>query len=153
MKTRPIALLGAVAAIALIVAGCGSSDDSTTDSAAGGEALTKAEFVKQANAICTAGNAEIEAALKEGAPKSDEEGEEFVEESVLPAVAKQVEEIGELGYPEGKDGEEAEAVVASAEAEIEKAEDDPSTLAEPGAFKEPNRLAREYGMSVCGEEG
>ena len=121
--TKVVALLVGVALLALVAVGCGSSDDDTgsTESEA---TLTKAEFVKQANAICKAGNDEIEAAIEEdGEPKNEAEGEEFIEETVLPAVANQVEEISELGYPEGKDGEEAEAIVASAEENVEEAEE------------------------------
>ena len=57
---RLIALLAALGAVALIVAGCGS-DSSTTDSTA---SLTKAEYLKQGNAICAAGNKEINAGFE-----------------------------------------------------------------------------------------
>ena len=54
MHKPTIALLTAAPLIALAVAGCGSSD--STESTATTAALTKAVFVKQANAICAGGN-------------------------------------------------------------------------------------------------
>ena len=56
--SKILALIVAISAVALVAAGCGSSDDSTTDSTA---SLTKGEFLKQGNAICAKGNQELEA--------------------------------------------------------------------------------------------
>jgi hypothetical protein len=157
LNTRLIALLAALTTIALLVAGCGSSDDRTTDSAGDAAAPTKAEFIKEANAICTSGNKEIENGFEELAeeegfsekkPPSEEFQEEAIETVVIPGVQSQLDEIRALGFPD----DEAEAIVDSAEEDLEEAEDDPKTLGETDAFKETNKEARAYGLSVCGKE-
>ena len=61
MSKALVVALVAFAAIAMIVAGCGGGGDSTTDSGS----LTKAEFLKQGNAVCAKGNKEIEEGFEE----------------------------------------------------------------------------------------
>ncbi len=152
-----IALLAALAAISMIVAGCGGGD--STDSTS---SLTKAAFIKQGNAICAEGNKEIEEGFEEFAeennlPKNKRPSKaqltEVVEEVVLPAVEDQVESIRDLGLP-SESSKEADEVVKAAEAGVEKAEEDPSSLAsEKGdPFAEANKLARKFGLTTCGEE-
>lgn len=157
---RFLALIVAVAAVALVAAGCGSSDDSTTDS---GEALTKAEFVKQGNAICKEGNDKIESEfeqlaeeknLKENQKPPQAVLDEAAETILVPGIGKQIEELRALGNPEGDDGE-VEDLLTGAEEALEEAEEDPSVLTEDedsGPFVQVNKEAREYGLTVCGEE-
>jgi hypothetical protein len=160
---RLIVPLFAVLVIGLVAAGCGSSDDSTTGSTDGGEtstaSLTKAEFVKQGNAICKVGNEEIdgefekfaeENGLNENKEPTEAQFEEAAEEFLLPTITRQVEEIRALGTPEGE-GEAIEAFLDNAEAEVEKVEGDPSLLGED-AFNAVNEEARAIGLTVCGEE-
>jgi hypothetical protein len=148
------ALFSICAALALValIAGCGSSDDSSSS-------LTKAEFVKKGNAICAAGNKEIEDGFEAFAeehdlsgkqPPSEAESKEVAETVLIPAVSKQVEQIRALGPPD----DEAEEVVDSAEESLEKAEEDPVGFIEgDGAgFAATNKKARAYGLTVCGEE-
>ena len=155
---RLIAVLAALGAIALIVAGCGS-DSSTTDSTA---TLTKAEFLKQGNAICAAGNKEINA----GFEKFFEENEfskknqptqadfqEGAEEVVIPSVRKQIEELEELEAPEGEE-EKYEALFENAEAQLEKAEENPKLLTDENndLFAGVNKEAKALGLGSCAEE-
>ena len=60
----------AAAVLAALVAGCGGGGDTTTDETV---TLTKAEFIKQGDAICKEGNEEIEAGF-----------EKFAEENEIP---------------------------------------------------------------------
>lgn len=148
-------VLTALVAIAVIATGCGGGGSSTTAS------ITKAEFVKKANAICAAGNkrnqAEFEAyarksGLQEGEEPSQAEDKELAETILLPSVSQEVEEIKALGIP-GEEGEGAEAVIESAEESIAKGEEDPAALVTSGkTFAKTNELAHEYGLTVCGEE-
>jgi hypothetical protein len=141
--------------IAMIATGCGGGGSSTTAS------ITKAEFVKKGNAICTAGNkrdqTEFEAfakesGLKEGEEPSKAQDEELAETILLPSVSQEIEEIKALGIP-GEEGEGAEAVIESAEESIEKGEEEPAALvSSEKTFKKTNELAHEYGLTVCGEE-
>ncbi|HEY5051839.1 MAG TPA: hypothetical protein VII45_00345 [Solirubrobacterales bacterium] len=160
MSKRLIATLAGVLTIALIVAGCGSSSDSSTDSTA---SLTKAEFVKQGNAICAAGNKQIETGiesfakqnhLSESKPPTEAQAAEIAETVLVPSVSGQLEEIEALGVPRGEE-DQVDAIFAAVEGAIEKAEEDPSVLlSEKGAsaFTKANQLSREYGLTVCGEE-
>ncbi|HEX4306488.1 MAG TPA: hypothetical protein VHZ54_10650 [Solirubrobacterales bacterium] len=145
-------LSGVIAAIALIAAGCGGGGSSTTAQ------VSKAQFVKKGNAICTAGNKRVqgefeafakESGLKEGEEPSKAQDEELAETILLPSVSQEVEEIKALGFPD----EEAEAVMESAEESIEKGEEDPAAVVtSASAFTKTNKLAHAYGLTVCGEE-
>jgi hypothetical protein len=148
---RLIAVFAALAAIALIAAGCGS-DDSTTDSTA---SLTKAEFVKQGNAICDAGNQEINAGFEKALPKGKEpskaELDEAMETVLIPSITKQIEEIRALGAPEGEE-EAVEDFLVGAEEELEKGEEEPASLATEASFKKTSQEAKAIGLTSCAEE-
>ncbi len=151
MSKGLIALFAGVLLIAL-VAGCGSSSDSSS--------LTKAEFIKQADAICTKG----EKAIETGAEKFAEENnvntekptkaqkEEVITQVVAPSIRKQGEEISELGAPSG-DEDKVEAIVDSVEEGADELESKPAQLFEgKNPLAAGSKLAKEYGLKVCGEE-
>jgi hypothetical protein len=153
-----IAVLAGVLAVALFVAGCGS-DSSTTDSTA---SITKAEFVKQGNAICKEGNEKIESEfekfakenkLSEKKAPTEAQLEEASEEFLIPQITKQVEGLRALGAPSGEE-EQVNTLLDNAEAALEEVEDDPSLLSgeksEP--FEDVNKEARAVGLTTCGEE-
>ena len=89
MSKRLIALLAGVMAIAIVAAGCGSSSDDSTDTVV---VLTKAEFIKQGDAICA-----------KGSKKINEEAEEFAEENDVdtdkPSEEQQEEVIKAVSGP------------------------------------------------------
>jgi hypothetical protein len=149
-----------VLAIALIAAGCGGGNDTTTTAS-----LTKAEFLKQGNQICDEGNKEINAGFEEFLKKNNlshrqkptqAQREEVAETVILPGVAKQVEGVKALGAPSGEE-EKVDAIIEGAEEAIEEAEEDPAAFVnEEGGdpFKEVDKLTSEYGLTSCsGEEG
>lgn len=150
-----IALVAALAVISMIVAGCGGSDDSTDSSG-----LTKAEFLKQGNAICAKGNKEIEKGFEEFGTENGLENKqpskaqltEAIETVVLPAVSDQVEGIEGLEPPSGEEAKVEEITDAAAEA-VEKGEEDPVALTTEKAdpFAKANELANDYGLTKCGE--
>jgi hypothetical protein len=155
-----IALLAVAAAFAILVAGCGGGSDSTSSETS---SLTKAEFVKQGNAICAKGNKAIEEGfekfVKEDNIKQDQQPTkaqltEVSEEVLIPNVQTEIEEIRALGLP-SEGGEEADKVLKAAEKGLEEGEEDPAVLANEtsGTFAEANKLAREFGLVKCGEEG
>jgi hypothetical protein len=158
LKKPVIVLLAALVALAVVaVAGCGSSSDSTESTAS----LSKAEFLKKGNAICEKGNESInsefeefskENNLSETAEPPKEAQEEAVEQVLIPAISRQIEEVKALGTPEGDEGELAELLSAE-EGVVEEAEENPLLLFETTTKqKEANKLATEYGLTVCGEE-
>jgi hypothetical protein len=156
LNKRLFMLFAGALAIVTMVAGCGSSDDSSTAS------LTKAQFVKQGNAICTAGNKELEEGFEEFAKEnnlgkneepSEAEFEEAAETVLVPGIDKQLEGLRALGTPEGDEGE-VDQLLSGAEEALEEIEEDPSKASQEsgGPFEQVNKEAREYGLTVCGEE-
>jgi hypothetical protein len=155
--SKLIAVLAALAAITMIAAGCGGGSDSSSDSSS----ITKAQFIKQADAICAKGNKEDEAefekfekenGLSEKKEPTKAQQEEATSEIVVPSVQKQIEEIDALGAPKG-DEKKIEALVASVEEGVEEIEADPASLTEgKNPLAKGSKLAREYGLKTCGEE-
>jgi hypothetical protein len=146
----------AFAAIAMIVAGCGGGGDSSSDSSS----LTKAEFLKQGNAVCAKGNQEIEEGFEEFEKENGSQSKqptkaqltEAIETIVLPAVRNQVEGVEGLGAPSGEE-DKVEAITDAANEALEEGEEDPASLTSEKAdpFAEANELANEYGLVKCGE--
>jgi hypothetical protein len=156
---RLIALFAALVAVALIAAGCGSSDDGTSDSTA---TLTKAEYLKQGNAICAAGNKEINAGFEKFFKENEfskknqptqADFEEGAEDIVIPSVRKQIDELKELEAPEGEE-DKYEALFENAEAQLEKGEEDTSLLTDENndLFAGVNKEAKALGLGSCAEE-
>jgi hypothetical protein len=156
---KRFALLAAAAVVAILVAGCGGGSDSTGSTSS----LTKAEFVKQGNAICAKGNKAIEEGfenwvkenhLKQNQQPTKAELAAVSEEVLIPNVQTELEEIRALGLP-SEGGGEADKLLKAAEKGLEEGEEDPSVLANEssGTFAEANKLAREFGLVKCGEEG
>jgi hypothetical protein len=154
-----IALLAAFAAISMIAAGCGSSDDSTDSTSS--SSLTKAEFLKQGNAICAKGEKELneefekfaeEENLSENKQPTKAQLTKATEEVFLPIIKEQVEGIRELGAPSGEE-EQVDEVVTAAEEALEEGEEDPASLVneKEDPFAEANKLATDYGLVKCGE--
>lgn len=143
----------ALAAAALLAAGCGDDDDSQDDGAGGTQ--SKAAWVKQADGICAAANADLNQAVQDqfGAkPPSDADQEQFATETLVPNLQSQHDEIADLAAPEGAE-QQAEKLLASLQHGIDELSDDPSLVAEAGAkapLAEADQLAAELGLTDCG---
>jgi hypothetical protein len=163
-------MLAGVVAIAIVAAGCGSSSSdssgtsgsdttaSTGDTTATTATLSKAELIKQGDAICTKGNESVEAEANEFAKENNvntkkptkAQKEEVITEVVAPDLRKQGEEIAELGAPSG-DEAEVEAIVAAVEGAADELEETPSLLFEgTNPLAKASKLAGGYGFKVCG---
>lgn len=85
-----------VAAVACLVAGCGSSGEETAEAA-----VTKAQFIKRANSVCERAKKEREAAItdweKEAAEATFDRG---LKDVVGPSLEKEAEELAALTAPE-----------------------------------------------------
>lgn len=136
-----------VVCLALLAAGCGGNDSTS---------LTKAEFIKQGDAICKetdkSQNQKIRAYLAEN-PKtpSTKANTEKVISVAFPQIKAEVEELAALDPPSG-DEEEIEAIVAGVEEGLEEAEKNPVSTNKTGAgnpFDEVGKLARKYGFKEC----
>lgn len=159
MSKRLTVLFAGVLALALVAAGCGSSDDSTgtTDVTV---TITKDQLIAQGDTICKQGDKEIEAGferyaeeneLPDNGEPSEEQGVELVESVIVPSIKTQAELLRGLGAPEG-DEEEIEAMLDSLDEAVEEAEANPETLFEEDSdpFGDPNQAAEDYGFKACG---
>lgn len=133
---------------AVLVAGCGSGGDTST------AALSKAEYVKQANAICKKGQQSREAAVNELAeevkPGADpgELPKSGLVKAVIDPLATMVDELAALPAPEG-DEAQVEAFVQGYEKAVEEIEEDENAAFNGELFAEPDGKALKYGLEDC----
>lgn len=143
---RFIAGLLAIWCAALLAAGCGSSDD--------GEALTKAQFVAKAGAICKEAEEKrgkvIASVLQSADPNGNVKAQqEEVIHKALPTYQEAAEKIAELGAPEGEE-KKVEALVKAMEEAADKAMADPHTAMTTNIFfRDADQRAEQYKLSGC----
>lgn len=156
MRHAALAIPLAVAALAVIPAGCGG----------GSSGPTKAEFVQQADAICRQVDARERVAKRKfwaghpgvlGTPqfRNEEEGwrTDVVEASVLPEVQKEAEELGRLPRPSGE-RRKIRTIVRALKDAVREGEKEPVALVGKnavGPFGRAERMARAYGFKACAE--
>jgi hypothetical protein len=141
--------LGAVAVLAA-AAGCGGGDSTSATS----PELTKAQFVKQATAICQKTAEEkqsrLEAAIKGERGRglfaaSNAELEKLASKVVLPLYGEALSRLGDLNPP-AKDKARVGRILHGYEAAMKEAEADPSTGFENNPFAKPDEAAAAYGF-------
>jgi hypothetical protein len=150
-------LFAGLLATGLIAAGCGGDDDNGDDGN-GGEALTKQEFIAQADQICVEGDREIDAQAEDffsGGPNeqpSPEEIEGFGADVVVPGIQEQIDGIRGLTPPE-EDQEQVTEFLDTAQEALDRVEADPSLIGprqeEADPFAETTQLARDLGLQRC----
>ena len=156
-------MVAALLLSALVLAGCGGGDDDgattapTTDVTVS-ERPTKAEFIKQADAICKRGSDEISAGSKAFKAKlgmkpdgslSKAQQEELITAVVVPSVKRQAEGVARL-KPPPDDLDEANQLAAGLGRVAGSGEEDPATiLTTAGAVGVINEAAKEYGVLEC----
>ncbi len=158
MSKRALTAALAAVTLAAAVAGCGGGGEDPSP--------TKAQFIKQADAVCSSGRKQVETEFASYLKKNDikeigESGEsadetkahelEVIETIAIPALREQTQELKDLGTPKS-DGAEAEAFVDATEEEIDEVEDDPLTLfsSSEKVFAKSDKLASSFGFKVCG---
>jgi hypothetical protein len=158
LRTSRVAVLAGTVVAALIVAGCGGGGGELSTSS-----ISKAAFIKKLDAICAKGNETAEANFDTYAKRtnftpaeinkkmSEAEAAELAETVLLPAIKQEVAQIRQLSVPSG-DQDRIEAMVDAIEEGIETTERIPKVVLEeiPVGFGVANRLAKEYGLQVCG---
>ena len=139
-----------VAAVLVALAlGAGCGDDGSSS----GETLTKAEFIEQADAICAAGNEELNSLEPDfNTGKNPAQiVDSFVSEQLIPVLQTEHDEIEALGAPEG-DEAEVENLLASLQGAIDAAEEDPlAFVIGDEAIAEADKAAEAYGLKECGQ--
>ena len=153
MRTR-ITLTLALA-FAMPAAACGGDDKPSKD-----------EWIKKADALCAKYDPQIEEAGRKavgdtgGKVPRPEQITKFIN-AALPVQEKEISEIDKLERPDGDD-DKIQKIVDAAEGgnrQLEKAASDPDLAQrliveqKEDPFAEANRLAREYGLKKCGQEG
>ena len=143
--------------VALPFAACGDedSDHGTTTTTT---ALTKEQFVREANRICARTDDKLERASRQffaDAPSGEEappeEIEEFGDKTVYPAIQDEIDRIRALGAPAGYE-DQVKALLDAAQQGLDTLKDHPDQLARGGAapaFDEANKLAGNYGLDQC----
>ncbi len=146
---RLTALIAALLLVGALAAGCGGGGDSTTVTTS---SLSKAAFVKKANALCDEGRQQ---ALDYRPPS--EEGPEkqvvttTIHAGILPAIEGAMKELRELGAPKN-DEAKVEAIIVGNEEAIAKAEkmSFASLVDMEKVFLPTAEKARSYGIKSCG---
>lgn len=127
-----------VAILFLCAAGCGRSDPG----------ITKAEYLREGNAICSRGNEKIAAIARQPPAGADADALSTFVRAFVPGIRDQLRQLKELGYPNG-DKAELSAIFADASAILDRAERDPATV-DGRAFDGVNHRLTSYGLNVCG---
>jgi hypothetical protein len=140
----------ALAAVGLLTGCGGSSDDASSASEGSSPPLSKAAFIKQADAICKKADQKQKAAVKNlKSNASQAEIEKFVLKTALPPIFDEVDEISELNAP-AEDQAKIDKLLQEIEEAAEKAEADPSTVLKgSGPFVPVEKPAADYGFKVC----
>jgi hypothetical protein len=146
------------AALVLAAAGCGDDDDSDSAATTTTPALTKSEYIREANKICKQQDNKIERASQQffaDAPNDEEpppkEVAEFGEKTVFPAIQDEIDRVEALGAPAG-DEEEVKKMLDAAKSGLADLEAHPEQLEKGGAassFEEYQKLASAYGLDQC----
>lgn len=156
VKSTFLACIAASLAIAAFASGCGGGGSGEADSSA----LTKAELIKQGDAICKKAIKREEAGL--GAAYAEQKShasqnkakqeEELIVSVALPAVAAEANELGALSASSSEE-EKISAIAEELQGAIAKAEQNPALVMEgaSGPFVQFDKLAKDFGFKVCGE--
>jgi len=140
-----------------LATGCGSSGSSTTgpsDISVETGSLSKAEFIKQADAACEANRKQfdleyaafIKTKLRKGADEQAIQAE-LVDTIIIPSYGKDVEEISALGAPSG-DEQQVTSFLMSLQKRLNELHEKPSELSNE-MFDAPAKLATAYGLDGC----
>lgn len=147
MKRTALLFPALVLAVSFLAAGCGGDDDKKSD-----EAITKAEFIKQADEICAQGNEDIATASEAiGDSPTSDEIEAFATDTLVPNIQDQHDAIDELGAPKG-DEDDVDAILGALQTGIDTLSEDPAGAmsSAESPFTAANELAGAYGLTECG---
>jgi hypothetical protein len=145
-------------AAASIAVGCGGDDDdngsaATTTTTATAAALSKEQFLKRGNQICSQGEKHINQAEKKlGNDPSQAEIDQFTTKTAIPTIQYEIAGVDGLPPPSG-DEEQVDAIVSAAQQGLDELKADPSLITAGGQenpFAEANKLANQYGLTACG---
>lgn len=153
------AMLAGVAALAILIGGCGGGDDTATGGTTAEVELTKAQLIKRADASCSKqnetlsqhfGEFSLENPIKNGEP-TQEQSREFSEEFIVPYLEGRIELLEGLSLP-AADENDVEAIIAATEDGLELVEEKVrSGTSNQDPLAQAETLSRKFGFKVCGE--
>jgi hypothetical protein len=136
--------LAAIVATGTMLVACGGDDE-----------LTRAQFIRQADAICKKGNKQIDAAAQEVFTRNQQPSsaqlEQFATETLIPNIQRQVDDVRDLDEP-SEDGDRVNEFLDSAQSELDKGRDDPLYVTSEESFSKANELGQQYGFEVCSQD-
>ncbi len=160
---RTVYLAVALAIIAALLGGCGSSgDDGSTDGSTVAfktSSLSKAQWIKKAGEVCTTWTTpiieKVNAYEEKHRGKTSREAEvvagKAIRQEIPPLMTNLAKGIRALGAPEG-DEDQISAFVVAFEGDTEKVATGPSlkslTEFEPN-YRDSAKIARQYGLTGC----
>jgi hypothetical protein len=147
-------ILAAIVAAALVAGGCGGSDSlgSSGEITVETGSLTKAEFIKRADAMCR--DTRIQAMRKFRALAEDLQSvrppaasEKIVDTVLVPVYEELIDQVSALGAPKG-DEQEVAGFLNTLQRNLDLAEKEPAkALGSP--FKGAAEQAEKYGLIGC----
>lgn len=146
MRARAdVLIVGGLLAM-LVLSSCGDDD--------GGDRLSKAGFIANANAICERTQERIDqgaTVFVEGEVPTFEQMRDFVDDTVAPAVKDELNDLENLRPPEDEEEDVKEIIEAGQEARDE-ASNRPELILNRNAspFNEYAEMAAEFGLENCG---
>jgi hypothetical protein len=157
MSIRGAYLSIAALAVLLLAAGCGGGDSSSTSAdeiTVKTSSLSKAEFIKRADAVCEAARKEFDREynvfLRRKFGKNTDERvlqAELADTVIIPSFAKEVDGISALGAPNG-DEQEIASFLKALQKRLNELHEDSSELSNE-MFNKPAKLAIAYGLNGC----
>jgi hypothetical protein len=146
--TQKSFLLAVAAVVAAVILGCGSDSETTS--------LTKAQFLKKANAICTNTSSQLSETFQRTAEETNggQAGEGVAEkrqafgEEISAGVQTMMDELSELGAPAG-DEQKIEEILDAYGRSSEQIEEDVALFLTGKALDKPDQLAAAYGIKGC----
>lgn len=140
--------------------GDGDSSDSSEAPSAKPTSESKAEFTARANELCEKRRNEIKKKSGEIFTSAQESGgspeaalNSLIEDAVVPGLEGEIEELQELGVPEGNE-DQVEEIIAAIESMLASAREDPQAFVKnPAEFNAANKVAVRYGLEACGALG
>lgn len=137
-------IVGAIVLCALVATGCGG----------GGGTLTKAEFVKQGNAICKQEEDRRSKIVAEMSKSFNSKGDVAAQQEqllmkVIPTYEESAARLDGLGAPEA-DAKKVEEIITAMEGAAARAKANPQTaITSSLPFKKADQLASAYGLKSC----
>jgi len=157
LSIKAFLVLAATLAVVVVAGGCGgaSADEITVQTGS----LSKAEFIKRANAICEAVRSrflrEYVALYEQKKPKLTGAApgvwlSEVVDAVLLPNYEQRmIDEISALGAPASEEKEVA-SFLNSLQQRLDEVHQNPVELTKsPYPFAKPARVAKKYGLTGC----